>query len=373
MRVNYNVSALLANKALNQSDTRLSSVSERLSTGFKINHAKDNPSGLAIAKRMNLQLKGLSNASQNSSDGVSVVQTAEGAIQEMQSMVQRIGELAIQAENGLNSDEDRELIQKEVDQLKEELTRIARDTEFNGQKLLNGDCDLKGYSDKEGVKVTYYSDEVTVGNYMISAINPQYDAEGNLMDGSVTLLQDGSQNAFPTDAFVTYKGNQVTVSARDGFEVSFTLDEAMTATVPGETVSLELTGLGAMRMQIGANEGEVMEIRIPTISLQTLSMADTDISTQEGALKAIEQTKYANSYISKIRSRLGAYQNRLEHTTDSLDITNENVTGAYSRIMDTDMAEEMTEYTNLQVLTQAGTSMLAQANERPQQVLQLLQ
>lgn len=373
MRVNYNVSALLANKALNQNDTMLSDVTERLSTGFKINHAKDSPSGLAIAKRMNMQLKGLSNASQSSSDGVSIVQTAEGAIQEIQSMVQRISELAVQAANGTNSEADNELIQMEVDQLNEEIARIAKDTEFNGQKLLNGDCDLKGYSDAQGVKVTYYADEVSVGKYTISAINPTYDADGNLQDGSVTLLTDGSDNAFPADSFISYNGNQVTVTASDSFEVSFTLDTTITTTSADGSITLDLTGIGAMRMQIGANEGEVMEIRIPTISLKTLGLEGVDLTTNASASEAIDATKYANSYISKIRARLGAYQNRLEHTSASLDVTNENMTEAYSRIMDTDMAEEMTEYSNLQVLTQAGTAMLAQANERPQQVLQLLQ
>lgn len=373
MKINYNISAILANKALNQSDSKLTSVSERLSTGYKINHAKDNPSGLAIAKRMNMQLRGLSNASQNASDGVSIVQTAEGAIQEMQSMVQRISELAIQATNGTNADKEREMIQMEVNQLKEEISRIAEDTEFNGQKLLNGDCDLKGYTDAQGVKVTYYSDEVMVGKYTITSVNPTYDADGNLMDGSVTLLTGDVDNAFPADSYISYEGNQVTVTARNSFEVTFSLGETITTTSQDGSITLDLTGLGAMRMQIGANEGEVMEIRIPTVSLETLGLDTTDVSTVEGARKAIGQATEANSYISKIRSRLGAYQNRLEHTGDSLDVTHENVTEAYSRIMDTDMAEEMTEYTNLQVLTQAGISMLAQANERPQQVLQLLQ
>ena len=159
MRVNYNISAILANKALNQTDSKLSVSSERLSTGYKINHAKDNPSGLAIAHRMTMQLRGLSNAAQTASDGVSVVQTAEGAISEMQDMVHRISELAVQAANGTNSDDDRKMIQEEIDQLKLELTRIASDTDFNGKKLLNGDFDLKGYSDVEEVKVSFYKKE----------------------------------------------------------------------------------------------------------------------------------------------------------------------------------------------------------------------
>ncbi len=138
-------------------------------------------------------------------------------------------------------------------------------------------------------------------------------------------------------------------------------------------ITLDLTGIGAMRMQIGANEGEIMEIRIPAMGLEELGLKNTDLSTKEGALLAIEQTETANSFISSVRARLGAYQNRLEHTANSLDATTENLTDAYSRIMDSDMAEEMTAYTNEQVLTQAGISILSQANERPQQVLQLLQ
>lgn len=374
MRVNYNVSALIANKSLNQNDSKLSNASERLSTGYKINHAKDNPSGLAIAKRMNMQLRGLSDASQNASDGVSIVQTAEGALQEIQEMIQRMNELAVQAANGVNSEKEREMIDMEISQLKEEIERIAEDTDFNGKRLLNGDCDLKGYTDAQGVKVTYYADEVPVGKYTISAINPDFDAEGNLMESSsVTLLQDGSDTAFPNDAYISYEGNKVTITAANSFEVTFSLETTITTTSADGSITLDLTGLGAMRMQIGANEGEVMEIRIPTMSLETLKLDKADFTTKEGAVKAIGLTKDANAYISKIRSRLGAYQNRLEHTSNSLDITEENVTGAYSRMMDTDMAEEMTEYTNLQVLTQAGISMLAQANERPQQVLQLLQ
>ncbi len=373
MKVNYNVSALIANNALNKNDNQLSSVSERLSTGYKINHAKDNPSGLAIAKRMNMQLRGLSNASQNASDGVSIVQTAEGSIQEMQAMIQRLSELAIQATTGTNTDNERELVQQEVDQLKQELTRMAEDTEFNGKKLLNGSCDLKGYTDAKGVKVSSYSDEVQAGKYKLTSVTPTYDAEGNLQEGSISILKDGSEGSFPADAQISYKQNTATIKASGGFEMTITLDDTVTPTSADGSVTMEMTGMGALRMQIGANEGEVMEIRISAITLEAMGISDVDVSTEESAKAAIDQFSSANSYISSVRSKLGAYQNRLEHTADSLDVTKENVTQAYSRIMDSDMAEEMTDYANLQVLTQASTSMLTQANERPQQVLQLLQ
>ena len=372
MRIRYNTSAILTNKALNFNDSKLSVSSERLSSGYKINHAKDNPSGLAIAKRMSLQLRGLSNASQNASDGISVVQTAEGALQEMHSMVQRLSELAIQAANGVYSEQEREMIDMEVKQLKEELNRIVKDTEFNGQKLLTGDCDLKGYTDAKGVDVVYYADEVPVGQYVIDAISPSYDEDGNLEDGSVTLRTTGD-NAFPPDSTITYDGNQVTVTAANSFEITFTLDDVIEQQSADGSITLDITGLGAMRMQIGANEGEILELRIPTVSIRSMGLTRYDITTPESAKLSIDMTVKANSYISSVRSRLGAYQNRLEHTSNSLDTTHENMTEAYSRIMDTDMAAEMTEYTNQQVLTQAGISMLAQANERPQQVLQLLQ
>ena len=375
MKINYNVSAIIANAALSVNEKSYNVSSERLSTGFKVNHAKENPSGIAIAKRMNAQLRGLEHASQNASTAISVVSTAEGALTEMQSMVQRISELAIQAANGPKTDDDRAAIQAEVKELKDELARMMEDTEFNGRKLLNGDCDLKGYSDVDGVSVGYYSDEVPVAKYSLSVTQPlPRDAEGNidLQDGDVTLLQDGSETAFPADATITYEGDKVTVKASGEFEVNFYMSDAYDAAGTSD-ITLDLTGMGAMRVQIGANEGQVLPIRIPEVSLRTMNIEDIDISTEAGAQRAIELSKQANSFISSVRARIGAYENRLEHTGNSIDITEENMTGAFSRLMDTDMAEEMTEYTNQQVLNQAGISILTQANQRPSEMLQLLQ
>lgn len=376
MKINYNVSAIIANAALGVNEKKFNVSSEKLSTGYKINHAKQNPSGIAIAKRMNAQLAGLENANQNASNAISVVSTAEGALTEMQSMVQRINELAVQSANGTKTDEDRASIQAEIKELKEELTRMKDDTEFNGKKLLNGDCDLKGYADAKGISVSYYSDEVPVKNYKFNVVNPiPLDADGNvsLTDGDVTLLTDGSENAFPADAAISYDGDKVTVKASNSFEVTFQIDKNVTTTSADGSISLDLTGIGAMRVQIGANEGQVLDIRIPEVSLNTMNLTDVDLSTQEGAQEAIEASKQANAYISTVRARIGAYENRLEHTQSSLDVTSENVTGAYSRLMDVDMSEEMTEYSNQQVLNQAGISVLTQANQRPSEMLQLLQ
>lgn len=376
MKINYNVSAVVANAALAVNEKKYNVSTERLSTGYKVNHAKENPSGIAIAKRMNAQLKGLSQSKDNASTAVSVVSTAEGALTEMQSMIQRMNELSVQAATGTKTDSDRESIQAEIKELKEEIERMKNDTEFNGKKLLNGDCDLKGYADAKGIKVNYYSDETPVANYKFSLVDPiPLDQDGNvdLKDGSVTLLQDGSENAFPKDAKITYNGDKVTVTAANEFEITFQVDKDVTKTSQDGSISLDITGIGAMRVQIGANEGQVLAIRIPEVSLDTLDLSDIDISTQEGAQRAMDLTKQANAYISTVRSRIGAYENRLEHTQSSLGVTEENVTSAFSRIMDTDMAEEMTEYANQQVLNQAGISVLTQANQRPSEILQLLQ
>ncbi len=376
MKINYNASAVVANAALAVNEKKYNVSTERLSTGYKVNHAKENPSGIAIAKRMNAQLKGLSQSKDNASTAVSVVSTAEGALTEMQSMVQRMNELSVQAATGTKTDSDRESLQAEIKELKEEIERMKNDTEFNGKKLLNGDCDLKGYADAKGIKVSYYSDETPVANYKFSLVDPiPLDQDGNvdLQDGSVTLLQDGSENAFPADAKISYDGDKVTVTASNEFEITFKVDKNVTTTSQDGSISLDITGIGAMRVQIGANEGQVLEIRIPEVSLDTLGLSDIDISTKEGAQRAMDASKQANAFISSVRSRIGAYENRLEHTQSSLGVTEENVTSAFSRIMDTDMAEEMTEYANQQVLNQAGISVLTQANQRPAEVLQLLQ
>lgn len=376
MRIGYNVSAMLANNALAQTDSLLSKSLQRLSSGLKINNAKDNPAGLAMAKRMNAQIAGLSVAAQNASDGVSIIETADGALSEIQSILHRMAELSTKASTGTLTGADRQIIQEEVSQLKEEVTRIAKTTEFNSQNLLDGGFDLKSYTTEEEIKVYSVSDAVSVRKYSITSMDVTKDADGNVVinpDGSPAVnvtLGEG----FPTDAQVkSVKDNLVTISASDGFEMTIDIKSTPNVTAYYTDMEVDVTGIGAMRLQIGANEGQVLAVRIPDVSLRSLEIENIDVSTVEGALDAIDRTERANSYISSVRSRLGAYQNRLESSINSIDITSENMTAAYSRIMDVDMAEEMTNYTSYQVLTQAGVSMLAQANERPSQILQLLQ
>ena len=384
MRINYNVSAMLSNNALANNDSLLAQSLERLSSGLKINHAKDNPAGLAMAKRMNAQIEGLSVANQNASDGISTIETADGAMTEVSEMLQRINELAVKSANGTMSDSDRKTVQDEVAQLKEEITRISEVTEFNGQKLLNGEFELKGYVyGNPDVKVSSYSKEVPTKEYTINSLTIKKEVVNGEETGDyfVSAKQLGAGFPDPGNMRAEMNGNLLTLKGANNFEITLDLtgvDLEQKLAVPGDEVNLtnlkiDATGIGAMRLQIGANEGQVLAVEIPAISLRNMEMEDLDVSTKDGALDAIDSIDKAIRYVSGVRGKLGAYQNRLESTVNSLDITSENMTAAYSRIMDVDMAEEMTNYTTNQVLTQAGTSMLAQANERPSQVLQLLQ
>jgi len=372
---------MTANNSLKRSDNALAKSLERLSSGIKINRAKDNAAGLAIAKRMHAQLEGLSVAGDNSNDGVAVIEIADGALGEIHDMIQRINELAIKGANGTMSDEDREAIEAEVAQLKEGIEQTVEVTEYNGQKLLDGSFDLKGYTNNQSVKIDYYGDTVTAKDYTISSLTVTLDADGNIVEDVTTIANAiGLGPEFPTGCKVSnVDGNVISITDSTGFDMRLAVQGAPGASVtvapPAGATSLHIniTGYGDMSIQIGANEGQMLDMRIPHVSLNNIGIADTSFTTEAGCKDAIGKMEDAIAYISSVRSRLGAYQNRLESTVDSLDVTYESMTSAYSRIMDTDMSKEMTEYTNLQVLTQAGTSMLAQANERPAQVLQLLQ
>jgi len=373
MRINYNVSAMIANNALSRNDDALSASLERLSSGLKINHAKDNPAGLAMGKRMNAQIEGLSIANQNASNGISVMETADGALGEMQSILQRMNELAVKASTGTLSADDRSIINDEIVQLKEELTRIKNTTEFNSMPLLNGEFSYKGYTSDEKIKVEEYSDGMPINEeYLIDQlVIDDYDpATGEFND--ITFTSSDPKLAGATVKEI--KENTVTIETQEGYEIKLDVSRYKNDTAPITVTDLELdlTGIGAMRLQIGANEGQVLEIPIPDVSLKHMGIENLDVLTPENAEAAIDSVDTALAYLSSVRSKLGAYQNRLENNVTNLNVTSENMTSAYSRIMDVDMAEEMTSYTTNQILTQAATSMLAQANERPQQILQLL-
>ncbi|MBO6240465.1 MAG: flagellin FliC3 [Butyrivibrio sp.] len=417
MKVNYNVSAMIAHNSLQKNDKLLSESLERLSSGLKIANAKDNPSGLAMSRRMNSQIEGLGVANDTSNDAISIVQVADGTLSEIHDILQRMNQLCVQASTGTLTDDDRKIIQSEITLLKDEVDRMAGTTQFNGQNILDGSFDLKGYVKGTGtvtkadgttevyedktimsIGVVSYSDNMEAGNYRVvktdgsqlsfthsadvigpTGVEKNYllDAEGNYYTKNSTLTDmqiqklgtDGNYyNYFSSDIMATVNEDIITFSDRDGKEIKLQVGD----TYEGD-LYLELTAKGAMTMQVGANEGQTLDIRVPKVSITTLGIYNLDVTTEEEARLGIDNVKDAIAAVSAVRSRLGAYQNRLEHTTSSLDVTVENMTAAYSRIMDVDMAEEMTIYSTQQVLSQAGTSMMAQANERPSQVLQLLQ
>ncbi len=395
MKVNYNVSAMIANNALQKNDKLLSESLGRLSSGLKIANAKDNPSGLAMSRRMNSQIEGLGVANDTSNDAISIVQVADGSLSEIHEVLQRMSELAIRSSTGILTDSDREAIQEEVTLLKQEIERMANTTQFNGQNILDGSFDLRGYATvgnspstavtDPNISVLTYSDNVGAGTYQISGIDVKYlnligstgvDKKGIFFEeGSEAGIKiqkingDGTTEDYMTNGMqATISEDILTLKDNTGKEIKIQIDESFNG-----TLNLELTGKGAMTMQVGANEGQTLDIRIPKISLSTLGIYNLDFANEIGAREGIESIKNAIVQVSSIRANLGAYQNRLEHTVSNLDITEENMTAAYSRIMDVDMAEEMTTYSTQQVLSQAGISMMAQANERPSQVLQLLQ
>ncbi len=535
MRINHNISALKANNQLLRTNQFLDASLERLSSGYRINSAADDSAGLAISEKMRTQIAGLEQASRNASDGISVIQTAEGALVEVESMLQRMRELAVQSSNGIYTTEDRIAIQAEIDQLSEEITRISETTEFNTMTLLDGNIDRKSYSSNNSVSLVSLSDTVAVGDYTVNitqdarqavvvgyevadfggtftaatrkiteeeagsiningeaveikagdtveevfmkirdacdnvdinvfavdtgdirstanptgtqpAVDQNHDMAGytskpmeegdtlvfvtrdfgsnkkielycdnenlcSLLGFTITGAKASGTDAkaelvlksspppanslFEDTATLSVRGNRITVSDRNDFKMIFmvepgtvgtefqdtrivdtagaTQDSDITDAGTEQDVTVSVLDAGPMDLQIGANEGQIMSVRIPKVNPQTLGIDKINVGTADGAQEAIGLLDMAINQVSEIRSKLGAYQNRLEHSISNLDVTSENMTESLSRIKDVDMAEEMAEYTQKNVLSQAGTSMLAQANQRPQSVLALLQ
>ena len=374
MKVNSNVQAMFAQSILSANEEKMAKSTQKMSSGYKLNRAMDNPAGMAITNRMRAQLSSLERATKNSKNAINAIQTAEGALSEIESMLQRMNELSIQGSNGTMSSSDRLAIQEEVDQLVSEINRISKNTTYNSQNLLDGTQDLKAFSrPSKNISVRNYNELMDVGKYEISVG----------ADGLVTsLTKDGATIDIAAQEVVEFvdkdgktTGYSTKIHTANGAELTFETKGDSGAT----DVELDITGYGGMKIQVGAEEGQEIQVVIPEVSLRTLNFVDLDgnrtldLRTEEGATKAISQIASAIDYVSAARSKLGAYQNRIENTVTNLDVTTENLTESYSTIKDIDMAEGMVEYTTLQVLIQAGTSMVAQANEQPQQALQLLQ
>ena len=519
MVVQHNMSAMNANRMLSGVASAQSKSTEKLSSGYRINRAADDAAGLSISEKMRSQIRGLNQASTNAQDGISLIQTAEGALNEQHSILQRMRELAVQAANGTETNDDREAVQNEIEQLQSELTRISDTTEFNTMKLLDGS--------QSGSKVQVSLSKsaatgATTKNAGVQQVNTSVDVVAELTKGSsvtysVTVLdknnntstasvtitnnnqkltdQDGNElgsaaaadkatdeetaaaiakalsNTSLGDKFdiVANADKKITLTTKDasdaansvlisvngaagklavanptGSEAYTTINDAIgsydgtgniedkiftvngekfayvddpaklgddykdvnyvkvktagtivaddakamaalissktgiNATVNGTAVDLKpsttATGKG-IELQIGANEGQTMNFTLDDMSADALGVAgnSVDLSTQESAQKATTAIDAAIKKVSASRGKMGAVQNRLEHTINNLDTASENMQTAESRIRDTDMAEEMVNYSKNNILAQAGQSMLAQANQANQGVLTLLQ
>ena len=546
MRINTNISAMTVNNSLQRAQNNLSASIERLSSGYKINSSADDPAGCAISEKMRMQIRGLNQADNNAADGESVLNTAEGALQEINAMLVRMKELTVQAANDVNSDQERSAIQDELNSINEEIDRITSETEFNTQPLLNGNLSRRVYSNVQNVVNLSVTDNYPAGIYGITVTQDArqaiavgdgniamtstdtikkdevgsisingYDiniAEGDDLNTVVSKLMAGADmtggKMFVTDPSLTNDtsdkplegtkikksdGTTETVSAADvasatgkgteyaGYEpattytgnkivfmtneygsdmslnitcsnqnlaqklglgsayvrpdsadkgiqaqgsdvqAKFTEDSgervgfsnsAVISTsgtvitindvnnrefkfdVPGNVagtkfndtglnpsatstsekkIEQEVTDVGRMSIHIGANQDQVIVIDIPAVTSYTLGTDTINVMTSVTSQQAIAKVDVAIGRVNDVRSKIGAYSNRFEHTRNNLGVSTENAESALSTMMDTDMAEEMTNYTSMTVLTQAATSILSQANERPSTVLQLLQ
>ena len=408
------MTAMNANRNLGVTTGSLAKSTEKLSSGYKINRAGDNAAGLAISEKMRGQIRGLDQASSNAEDGISLIQTAEGALTETHSIIQRMRELAVQSSSDTNTDDDRTQIQNEIDQLTQEVDRIANTTEFNTKKLLNGDR-TGAVNQKEGtnkiegtftnslVKVDTTSDDLkTAFNTDVIRIelNKDADSEGKVGDaGTASGYSVKSLHGASTGVTITSEGINVDKSllrkVSDGKILTDVATENVVVKISnatkmkaGDVITITLgeavttksatTGKDALRLQIGANAGQEVKLGINAMTTQALDISDKttgealDVSTQTGASMAVEAYDMAIQKVSTERAKLGATQNRLEHTIANLDTSSENLQSAESSLRDTDMAEEMTKYSKNNILMQAGQSMLAQANQSTQGVLNLL-
>ena len=412
MVVQHNLTAMNSNRMLGVTTSTQAKSTEKLSSGYKINRAADDAAGLSISEKMRKQIRGLTQASSNAQDGISAVQTAEGALNEVQDMLQRMNELAVKAANGTNSEDDRNYIQDEVNQLIKEIDRVSTTTKFNETYLLKGDDAVKftesttktmtvtqanggnpakitfsvaGAKTEDGksdatfnvfgknysVRIEEDDTDATIATKLAKAMNAdklsdadagEFEADATAGDGSITLTAATKDAIKDTTKFAT--GTAFTVKATGVLTLDLHVGADSTAdnqiSVDIKQMSASVLGLKTGNSTTGTNTGD----------LDTLLVNGKD---DKHARDAIDTISAALQEVSKQRSALGAAQNRLEHTIANLDNVVENTTSAESSIRDTDMATEMVKYSNNNILAQAGQAMLAQANQSNQGVLSLLQ
>lgn len=394
MRINQNISAMNTYSRLTAANNAKTNSLAKLSSGLRINKAGDDAAGLAISEKMRGQVGGLKQAIRNAQDGISLIQTAEGALNETHSILNRMRELAVQAANGTNTDADRGEIQKEINQLVEEISRIADTTQFNNQKLLDGEFATRfhiGANIGQGMDLEIGGmDAVTLGlaenatgedataavitgnviseilgtdiNLGTITVNEQEVELNNVNDldgsGEEQITIETLADALETDINAVLGANTVKVTGADGVLTIETVAK-------GSEASLKISGDAATALGIAG----IASGKDATDGLTNI----IDVSNRDAADAAIATIDAAVGLVSTERSNLGSVQNRLEHTINNLTATAENLSAAESRIRDVDMAEEMMEFTKNNILSQAATAMLAQANQMPNSVLQLLQ
>lgn len=373
MRINHNIAALNTYRQLSANNSNSAKSIEKLSSGFRINRAGDDAAGLSISEKMRGQIRGLEQSVRNAQDGISLIQTAEGALNETHSILQRMNELSTQAATGTLSNTDRTAVVSEITQLNEEVDRISTATKFNGQTLLGGTF---------GVQLT--TSGLAVGSAGVTAI----DISGAKAGTTYTITTGGAGTYTLTDTTgatgtqnLALADGTAGVLNFDKFGIKVSVNGTQTAAGIAATVAgggaagTVITGASAaVSIQIGSetSAGERLGITIAAVNSTSLSTSGISLATETSSRAAMVTVQAAIDIVSGERSKLGAYQNRLEHTINNVSTTAENLTAAESRVRDVDMAKEMMEFTKNNILTQAAQSMLAQANQQPQGVLQLL-
>ena len=414
MRIQHNIMAMNAYRNYTGNTSALSKNLEKLSSGYKINRAGDDAAGLAISEKMRAQITGLDVAQKNAKDGISLVQTAEGALTEVHDMLNRMVELADQSANGTyDNATDRTQLQKEVSQLKSEIDRIADSSNFNGIKLLNGDMSgaTATFKQASGTNVAEFKLTITatgkdlaggsiqIGNKTIQVKSAAEFAGSSAvasnearLDTATGILYVGASAAAAavasaiasvvSGAFVFKDANGKDVAMASSVTVSSaTLTFAAAGSAGGKLVAITSIPTfnvnSGLQLQIGDTSASYNQMKVGINDIHTdklfLTDANVNISTQEGAAKAVDYIRNAINMVSDVRGTLGATQNRLDHTINNLSVMEENIQDAESTIRDTDVADEMMAYTKNNILIQSAQAMLAQANQVPQGVLQLLQ
>ncbi len=367
LRINNNIAALNAHRQLTATDKGISKSLERLSSGYRINRASDDAAGLAISQGMRAQIVGLRQASRNASEATNLIQTAEGAANEIHSMLIRLRELAVQAASGNVSDSNRDSINQEASYLLDEVDRIADTTKYNGVKLLDGTL---GGGTWAGDGTTLTAANGLAEIELSGAVSGTYTVE-NAAAGYIAL---GDGTTTQTVAVTVPNEGETTTLNFSDLGVKIKINAAYTDDTLNDGY-LVVTASSTSTFQVGADGDSDNQLDISIDSMKTdatgLNIDTIDLSSQDDAVTAIGTIDTAIADVSERRGVLGATQNRLSYTISTLDNTAENIQSSESTIRDVDMALEMTNFTRAQIMVQAGTSMLAQANSLPQNVLSL--